>query len=80
MAAFYTELFLKEIIIFQSSKIVNILSKIDFSFLKTLHQMNVTTSKELDRTTLMFQNFIQNHELAKAESEAKFDSMMLGKK
>ena len=49
-------------------------------FFKNLHQMNGISSKELDRTTLMFQNFIQNHELAKAESEAKFDSMMLGKK
>ena len=35
--------------------------------------------QELDRTTLMFQNFIQSHELSKAKSQASFDYMMFGK-
>ena len=35
--------------------------------------------QELDRTTLMFQNFIQSHELSKAKSQASFDDMMFGK-
>merc|ERR1712080_263269 len=35
--------------------------------------------EELDRTTLMFQNFIQSHDLAKAKSQANFNDMMLGR-
>ena len=34
--------------------------------------------KELDRTTLMFQNFIQSHELAKARSQQNFSDMIDG--
>ena len=35
--------------------------------------------KELDRTTLMFQNFIQSHELAKARSQQNFSDMIEGR-
>ena len=37
------------------------------------------SSKELDRTTLMFQNFIQSHDIAKAKTQENFNDMILGK-